>query len=304
VANDTTGLFHTIVAATSQAAAHLQYRNAFLDAIYWDYQPIVAIPYSTLTVVIPTVSEGDVTDIGNGPINPTDTRNSTASIVLDKHFSTSFVIKSWEQIRTPVQLRDKYIAPRLEAFKRKMNRGIAELVNTTNFATYTLISGSGADVFDRADIAGAWANLAGAGVPVDDSGNMSLITNVTAYSKMLAATTFNQESIVGVSEAEAVQRRAVIEQQYGARVYWDQHIGVYNSGKQPGILMHRYAMAGVTADPASNPDIDETTIMVGKVPLQVQMEYSLKDQGHIVHMHAYWGIKVVRADFGSLIETA
>src|SRR4051812_38342347 len=113
-------MFQTLLTAATDAAAILRFRNAFLDAIYWDYQPIVAVPYQNLTVIVPTVSEGDVVDIGGGPLQPTDTDHGTATITLDHHFSSSFVVKSWDQIRTPVDLQKKYIAPRFEALKRKM----------------------------------------------------------------------------------------------------------------------------------------------------------------------------------------
>lgn len=310
MANSTGGLFHNMLAAATQASQHLTFRNAFFSRIYWDYHPIVAIPYQSITVTIPTVNEGDVVDIGGGPIQPTDTAHGTAQIELNMHFSTSFTIPTWDQMRTPEVLARKYVTPRMEALKRKMNRSIAQLVTTTNFATHALVSGSGADVFDRADLGAAWGNLAAVGVPVDDTTNLNLVTNVTAYQKMLAATAFASESTVGVTAAEAAQQRAVIERQFGAGVYWDQHIAVFNAGKQPGIFFHRYAIAGVTANPpaAASGDVDEMTVMVGEagnqVPVQIQMQYSLRDQGTLVHIHCYWGVKVVRPEYGALLETA
>lgn len=305
MANDTASLFQTLVAATSVASEHVKYRNAFLDAIYWDYQPVVATPYQTLNVLIPTVSEGDVADIGAGDLTPTDTDHDPVAIVLDRHYSSSFVIKAWDQVRTPVALAQKYIEPRLEALKRKINRSIAELVTTTNFATYSLISGSGADVFARADIAGAWNNLAGGGVPVEDTRNMTFITNTLAYSNMLASTSFTSEAVVGVTEAEASLQRAVLANQFGARVLYDQHIANYNSGKQAGIYMHRHAIAGVTADPPpSGQGVEEMAMMLGPVPVQVQMQYSLINQGWLINIHCYWGVKVARAAYASLLETA
>lgn len=305
MANTTTGLFQTLVAGMSQAAEHVKFRNAFLDTIYWDYQPVVATPAKDLNVIVPTVSEGDVTDIGGGVLQPTDTDHSSVTITLDKHFSSSFVIKDWDQVRTPVALSQKYLQPRLEALKRKMNRSIALLVNTTNFADYTLVSGSGADVFARADLATCWYNLTNAGVPVDDTANLFFITNPLAYSNMLASTAFTQESLVGVSAAEAGLQRAVLFNQYGATVMYDQHIANYNSNKQAGILFHRYAIAGVTADPpAGGPGVDEMSMMIGPVPVQVQMQYSMKDQGWLINIHCFWGVKVVRSAYASLLETA
>ena len=307
MANTTTGLFQTLVVpATAEAAQNLVYQNAFLGAIYWDYQPITAVPYQTLNVPIPDVSEGDVSDIGAGTINPTDTAHTNVAITLDRHFSSSWVVKDWDKIRTPQDLATKYVSPRLEAMKRKMNRSIAELVTTTNFATYSLISGAGADVFQRADLSGCWKNLAGQGVPLDDNQNLSFLTNVTAYGNMLGDSNFSQESIVGVSAATAAQQQAKLMPLLGARPYFDQHIAAYNSGKQPAIFMHRYAIAGVSADPPSaGGAVQEINFTIAdKVPVQLQFGYSIEHVGWLFHLHCYWGVKVARADFGSLTETA
>lgn len=306
MANDTSGLFQTLVAAATMASENVKFRNAFLSTIYWDYRPVEAAVGRSLEINIPTVSEGDVTDIGSGDLQPTDTDHDNVTITLDKHFSSSWIIKSWDQIRTPENLATKYLQPRLEALKRKMNRSIAQLITTTNFATHTLISGSSADVFDRADIASAWQNLFDAGVPVDDTANMAFVTNGTAYGKMLAATAFTSEAVVGVNASEASLQRAVLFNQYGAMVIPDQHIAVYNSGKQPGIFFHRHAIAGVTANPpSSGPGIDEMSMMVGtNVPVQFQAQYNMLKQGWVFNLRCFWGVKVVRAAYGSLLETA
>jgi hypothetical protein len=302
--NSTGGLFHTMLAATSIAAEHTQFRNAFLDRIYWDYQPVAAIPFSTLTVAIPTVSEGDVSDIGGGPLTPTDTAHGTANISLDRHFSSSFVIKSWDKVRTPADLSKIYLAPRFEALKRRMNRSIAQLVTVANFGNYTLVDGATDGVFARTEIGTAWANLTNAGVPTDDLPNMSLITNVAAYSGMASATAFSSEAVVGLPAAEAAQQRALILPQFGARVVYDQHIANINAGKEIGILMHKYAIAGVTANPpTSDNSIEEMTVMLGDVPVQVQMQDSIIHQGTVVNIHCFWGVAVVRSDFGALLET-
>jgi hypothetical protein len=302
--NPTAGLFQTLVAATSAASSHLRFRNAFVDAIFWDYQPIAASPYTTLNVTIPSVSEGDVVDAQGGPYQPTDTAHSSVPITLDKDFTSSFIIRNWDEVRTPENLREKYIQPRLEGMLRKVNRTLAQLVTTGNFNTHTLISGAGADVFARADLTGAWRNLASVGVPVEDSGNLSFVTNPTAYANMLADSNFVQESIVGVNAAQVAQQRAMLLTQYGANVMYDQHITAFNSGKQPGILMHRFAVAGVTVDPQSNAEFRRILFVRPNLPVLVEMGYSLENRGWLIGMTCQWGLKVVRPEFGSLVETA
>ena len=130
MANDTAGLFQTLVApAAATAAQHLVFQNAFLRAIYWDYKPVVASPYKYLSVTVPTVSEADVADIGAGGLTPTDTAHSAFTITLDRHFSSSWVVKSFDDIRSPQDLSAKYIAPRLEALKRRIEAALGQLLD-------------------------------------------------------------------------------------------------------------------------------------------------------------------------------
>ena len=307
MANDTAGLFQTLVApAAATAAQHLVFQNAFLRAIYWDYQPVVASPYKDLSVTVPTVSEADVADIGAGGLTPTDTAHSAFTITLDRHFSSSWVVKSFDDIRSPQDLSAKYIAPRLEALKRRMNRSIASLITVANFGTYSLISGAGADVFQRADLAGCWKNLAGAGAPLDDAANLFFRTTTTAYGNMTSDTTFAQEAIVGINDSQIAYQQARLAPLLGATVVWDQHLSNYNAGKEAGIFMHRYAIAGVTADPPSSGGaVQEMTMLIAdKVPVQLQFAYSLPDQGYLFNLHCFWGVKVTRPELGSLTETA
>jgi hypothetical protein len=318
--NPTTGLFQTLVAAASDAAESLQYKNAFVDAIYWEHKPTVATPAQTLNVIIPTVDEADVTDIGSGPINVTATDHNSVSILFDKHFSTSFVIKAWDQARTPEDLKRKYLAPRFEALLRKVNRTIASVCNTTNFGTsatpvagYALASGASTSYFTRVDINQCWTNLVNAGVPTDDEANMFFITGPTSYGKMLTDQTMSYQYIVSDNAAREAQQKASLSMILGARPVYDQHFEADRAAlgftHYPGVLMHRYAIAAVTAQPApldpSGSFVQESIVWLkNKLPVQLQMVPSVEQGGTIVHLHCYWGVKAARADFASLIDSA
>ncbi len=321
MANPTTGLFQTLVAGMSRASANLTYANAFIDAIYWDYKPVVATPQTTLNVIIPTVDEADVTDIGSGALNVTDTDHNLVQIPYDKHFSTSFVIKAWDQARTPQELERTYLTPRLEALKRKINRSIALVANTTNFGTgatpipgYALLTGGTAVYYLRADIGTAWKQMVDQGVPMDDESNLFFITSPTAFAGMLGDTSMSYQYIVGQEAAVAAQQRARLQILWGAEPRYDQHygqLGVVNgftTAHQPGILMHRYAIAAVTSQPpkSDNPAVQESIHWIGNnnIPVQMQVGYSMEKQGTLVNLHCYWGVKAARPDFASLIQTA
>ena len=306
--NPTTNLFQTVVAAASAASESLRFKNAFVDAIYWDYQPIPATPYTTLNVIIPTVNEGAVVDIQSGPIQPVDYSFNPTSITLAKNFSVSFVVKSWDQIRTPVDLQRIFIQPNMEALLRKINRSIVALFTAANFPNYTLFTGTSATASDlsRGDIGTAWQNLVNAGVPIDtDQDNAFLLVNPLTYSTMLADQSFIYQYIVSESTAVEAQQRARLRAIFGAEVAYDQMLAPFNAGHQPAILMHRYAVAAVTANsPPGGPNVEETYIMLkNKVPVQIQMGYSMQDQGWVLHMHAMWGLAVVRPEMASLFQT-
>jgi hypothetical protein len=131
---------------------------------------------------------------------------------------------------------------------------------------------------------------------------------VNSYGNQIADANFLQSYVVGEKAAVDVQQRAKLFAQYGCEVRFDQHMttGLFTSGKEPGVLMHRYAIAAVTAPPhpSEDPSVKEFVFKLkGQLPVQVQMQYSLKDQGHIVHAHCWWGVKVARPELGSLINS-
>jgi hypothetical protein len=322
LSNTTTGLFQTLVAASTAAADNLKYANSFVDAIYWEHKAVVATPATTLNVIIPTVDETTVTDIGSGALATTDAAHNSVQVPYDKHFSTSFIIPAWDQARTPQDLERTYMRPRFEALLRKVNRTIATLFNTTNYGTgatpvagYALATGGTAGHFVRADLNACWQNMVQQGVPMEDESNLFFLTSPAAYGGMLNDQTMSYQYIVGSDSAIAAQQRAKLALIFGASPRYDQHFSListslgFTAGKQPGVLMHRYAASAVTAQPAATDQqqaaVEEQVIWLKDVlPVQVQMGYSLRDQGTIVNIHCYWGCAVSRPDFASLIQTA
>jgi hypothetical protein len=308
LANSTASLFQTVVAAANSASESLKFKNSFADAIYWDYQPVVATPYTVLNVIIPTVNEGAVVDIQSGPIQPMDYSYNPTSITLNRNFSVSIVVKDWDKVRTPADLQRIFIQPNLEALLRKINRTIVGLFNATNFPNYSLFTGTSATASDiaRADVGTAWQNLVNAGVPVDtDQENVRLLVNPLTYSTMLSDSNLIQQFIVGDTAAVAAQQKARLASIYGATVDYDQMLVPFNAGHQPAILMHKYAVAAVTANPPpGGSNVMETYIKLkGQIPVQIQFAYSLQDQGWIIHLHTMWGVAVVRPEMASLFQS-
>lgn len=302
MANTLDNLFQTLLAATNDSARVLKFQNTFIESIFWGNEPVAAAPYTTLNVIVPTVDESDVNDIGGGPLQPSDTRHGGFPVSLNKRFSTSFIVKTWDQGRSAADLRSIYVDARLEAFARKINRTIAAIVNTTNFANYTIISGAGADKFERADLTNAWVNLANIGAPME---RLNLTTSALAYGNMLGDSNFINQYIVGDTAAVAAQQRAKLMTLYGANVRYDQHLEKFNSGKEPGVMYHPYAIAGLRREPTMlGSPVNESVVNVFGIPVLVQMEPQMKDGGWLVNYEAWWGVAPARTELATLLQTA
>ena len=311
MANTLTGLFETrVIPAGIAAAQALQYTKASLRAIYWDYKAEGGEIGQTMNVNVPVVNSGDSIDIGSGPLSPSDTTSVAYPIVLSHHCSASFVIKSWDKIRTPVMLQELYLQPKLEALLRQANGYVTSLFTAANFGSYTTVTGAGSGastVFNRTQLTQMWANLAGSGVPVYQPNNLAFLTHPGPYGGMLADTNFFQAYVVGEGAAiDALQRGSLVPT-LNAKVLFDQQVAASGTGNYVGIMLHRYAIAGVCAPPPSNEElgqVQEVTIYpVAEAPnfaVQIQMAYSIKDQGTVINIHTNLGFAVIRSEFGSI----
>jgi hypothetical protein len=307
VANELSGIFETLVIpAAVEAAESLKFTKATLGSIFWDYQSTHGSIGQTLNVNVPVVNQGDTVDIGSGPLQPSDTDHNTVAIVIADHPSVSFVIKSWDKVRTPVQLRTLYMQPKLESLLRYCDQLLTSQITASNFGVFSAHHSTITNEFGRADLASMWANLAQEGAPVYQREHMCFLTNPIAYSSMFADTSFFQAFVVGETAAEQAQQRALIVPQLNCTVKFDQQIGQTTSGQQLGLMFHRYAIAGLCVIPPSNTGvgpIEETYIRpVAEAPnfvVQVQAQYSIMEQGTVINMHAMLGTKVVRPEYGS-----
>lgn len=311
MANDTSGLFQTLTIASSMATEHLKFQNTFLSSVYGEHRPIQAATGETFNIIVPTVDMADVQDVGDQGLTFADSKHTNTQVQISNNYATSWIVKNWTQVRTPVDLARLYIAPKIEGLLRRVNADLAGLVTTTNFSTHSITSGSGADVFDRADPLGAWTKMANVGAPVDDMENMFFITNPAGYAALLGDSDWTQESIVGASQAQQATQFARLRMLFGANVKWDQQLAAYNSGKIPAVLMHRAAIAMITALPVSVPEEfrGQSTMInyvnVGNgITVKLESAYSMERQGLMMSAGFAFGCKVARPEYGALVETA
>ena len=148
----------------------------------------------------PLAADRHVGQHGLDPVQPQD--------------SVSFVIRDWDQVRTPLKLADLFLKPKLEALLRKVNRRVANFFTATNFNVSTTISGVGTAKFARGDFAAAWTALTNLGCPTEEEGDLFFLTSPTAYANTAADTTFNQQFVVGESAAIQAQQKGRLVDQF------------------------------------------------------------------------------------------
>lgn len=307
MANTTTGLFQTLVLpATAQLQAPTMYKNSMVRKVYVQEQPINGTIGQTISVNIPTVTENDVIDIGAGPIQITDQTHTNTTLVVNNNASKALRIPDFTQIQTPIQLRTFYLAPAVESVLRKINRGLCNLVNTTNFNSYSSITG-GADVFTRTHLATAKANLLGSGVP-DVQNDLFFVTSQVPYMNMVADTSFWQAYQVGDLRGGEADITGRVTPLYNATIDYDQQFPQPSAGATySGLFFHRAAIAviPVVPPPENKPHVEETFYQIPGSALQfrIQFWYDPREQAWILHVHCVYAQSVIRANFGSYLVT-
>jgi hypothetical protein len=303
--NTTTGLFETLVLPAAAALqSPLMLRNSLVRKVYVQPQPVAGRVGKTINANIPTVNEGDVIDIGNGPIQITDQDHTTVPMTVNNNKSKAFKIPDFDQALTPADLRTLYLEPAIEAVTRKINRSIANLITSTNFNVHSSITG-GADTFSRANLGTAWSNLVGIGVPTTP-GDLHFVTGHVPYANMISDSSFISESVVGINAAELAQQTARLMPAYGAQIDYDPMVPQPSAGSTyAGLFFNKHAIAlvPVTLPMGDKSQVRETSYQVpgSGLTYRIQFWYSGDQQGWILHVHAVYALAVVRPNFGSYL---
>lgn len=296
--------YATLVQAGTAATGILTLPNQVVESVYTDYDSGLAQFGQTVNVVIPTVSVSNASDITNSGITGVAPGDSEVAVTLNHKYSSNRKIPSFEAVSAnPIKLAQLYIAPVIEEVVQKLNTTLAATITTTNFPTGAVTGG--ADVLTRANISSAWAQLRTVGVPMGD-GNLNLLVHPVVYGNMMSSSEFANESVVGVSQAEAANQRAVILPQYGATLRDDPHMPV-TSGAYTCILMHKYAIAlrtAVEAQPTGTAMIQTTVFPKPDLPVQLQLWFEPKDQAWYIHAYILCGFSVARATHGCVLTTS
>lgn len=302
--NTVDGLWEThIIPATAMLQQPTAFRNGMLRKIYIQPQPVPGRPGRYIEVNIPVVAEGDVVDIGSGPVQITDQDHTNVTLNVNNNKSKALRIPDFDAIRTPMDLYTFYLQPAIESVTRKINRSVCDLATSTNFNVHSSITG-GADVFTRAHVANAWSNLTSVGVPMDQG--LHFVTGNVPFSNMIATSDWISESVVGINAAESAQQRAMLMPAFGAQIDYDQQFPQPSPGATYAALMFHpaaIAMVPVTPPATGKAHVAENTFTLpgSGLTYRVQFWYDPREQAWILHVHACYALAVVRPNFGSYL---
>jgi hypothetical protein len=307
--NTVSGFYQTLVAAASEASAALVGQTKMLDCVYKDYSPVAATPGKLITINIPTTptySGGtpNIADIGVGDFTIVDVAHTAPQLNFNKHPGYAYIIRDFEQYNSPTSIRNGFLDAAIKGMAQFINLELCALVTAANFDSYTSITG-GADTFTEANFRTAWSNLAGAKVPVRDNGNLFFLTHPIPYAAMLTDDEFTADSNIGWIRADSSKRKAMLGQQWGADVDFDQDFPIPAAGVYAGLLWHRHAIALATR-PLPEPDgkvVEYTYVMWKDIPIRVMLGYNQLKAGYVVTLDAGYALGVIRKDHGSFLVT-
>lgn len=296
-----TDVRETLVKAANLAVGMIRLPNALIDCAYTEFDTTGRLG-ETVNVVYPTVDSSKATNITNGDISTSAISTGTIAVKIDQKMSSSRVVRAYDQTLSGVEQLAKFsIAPAIEEVLQQVNTNLATLITAGNFNSYAAITG-GADIFTRANLTTAWANLHGAGVPLTP-GDVFFVTHSQVYGNMMSATEFINQAIVGTNAAESVQQNGFLLPQLGARILADPAMPLPTAGMYSGLFFNRFALCLRTAlQPPMNVsgNIVETVVYPKpNLPVQIQMSEDITKQGLIIHAFSIHGVKVGRKDYGS-----
>lgn len=297
--------WETLVMAANKVSATPKYTNALLDCVFTGLEPEMGKAVGqTITIITPTVDTSTVTDIGSGSISLTDLANGSVTLSLATKMSTSFAIKSFDQVRTSAQLEEFFIGPRLESLLRKVDADLWSGVASGFASPNGTVPGTGGK-FTRAQLATAKSKLDAQGAPTDDTDNMFLICHSDVYNNTAADTTFSQQYFVGDAASQAALQRGILVPALGATLKKDQQAPLASS-VYTNLLMHRYAYGvryAIEPKLADDNFLKETIVFPKPgMPVKIQMWNDPVAQGITVHLSCVYGKAVTRSAFGVLLS--
>lgn len=311
------GFFAAVTAAANEASNALVSNTPFLDSIRVDFEPEPMQPMGTIQIVIPN-SSPSFSDVGSGAMTLNTLNSTTVNLPFNTHPAYGFQVPNWDQLRTPANIRAKFLDEGFKAGLEYLDNAIAALALPTKFTTNTRVVCATQNVITAAEITLAWQRLVDSKCPVRDMGNMFLMVGSPVYAGMLKDTTFwTPNSQVGYQIAGNIRRSALLGQQFGVWADFDTHLPTSASGSpqassKSNLMFHRNAIALALRPlaPPTAPGVLSQTVYYRNptwpsnmaIPFRVNLSYGQLALSDVISIDFGFGLAVVRPELGIVIE--
>jgi hypothetical protein len=313
------GLFQTVVAAANEACQVLTPTHALLNAIYWDHQGAEpGVLYNVINVPLPSDPAALVSDVGAGDMQVNEVTSGTVPITLSHHPQYAYVIRDFDQYRTPLRLRTLFLDGAIKGIKTDINAKACNLFTSANFPTNGVVSCAGSITMTQ--FTAAMATLSDQYVNIEDRENMSCVLPSVPYTQLLDPTTgtvgaaWTQAFIAGTKAIEETREGGKIPTAYNTRFWRDQQMptsGVSGGATTvyTGAYLHRWAVSGVTrpipTDPIAEKSCDIMYIKWDNISIRIVVSYShVPYNGPVISVEAAYGLAVTRENMAQLFTIA
>lgn len=220
MANALNAFVERLIAAAGDYNAATVGQLSYLDAVYMDVRSEVARNGQTITVNFPDF--GPLTDIGVGDLVISDVNAGSFDLTFSEHPCGAFKVADFEQYVTAPDIKEKFLDPMYKRAAEYINGRIAGLITPTNFNVNPVIQAAKPGQIAVQDQLNAWNVLANQKVPLENAGDLNLLTHNDVYRNLLGDSQWTQESLVGVMIAQQARERAQLRPAFNFLPRWDQ----------------------------------------------------------------------------------
>lgn len=266
----------------TEITALLRPQAAFLSAITWNPIPLEQKALNDVVKLNIVDTDGSVADHVASSLTTGNIDRTPTTIQLTKMPSRTVDITSYEISRLPDSpgLLDEVLKAEALKFIKYFNADIAGLFTVGNFDTSGNSDRSattGSDAVSYAQATALWTTLASRSIPVDEAGNVFMITHPQIYGGWLQDADFTKSSSIGDEYASQMRTKGQLFPINGMLPVWDTQAPITtNSGNTSytTCAFHRRAVVAQFAKPPAPLDntVYKYTEVMG-IPMMIVFKY-------------------------------
>lgn len=285
MANDLSTLMNTVAARLgTEITALLQPQAAFLSAISLNPIPEETKAVNDIVKLNIVDTDGSVVDHVASALTVANIDRTPTTIQLTKMPSRQIDLTSYEISRLPDSpgLLDEVLKAEAIKFIKYFNADLASLFTVGNFDTAGNSDRSattGADAVSYAQATALWSTLAGRNIPVEDTGNVFLVTHPVIYGGWLASDDFTKSAAIGDAYASKMRSTGELFPINGMLPVWDSQAPITtNSGNTSytTAAFHRRAVVAQFAKPPAplSTNVTHAYSRIMGIPVLMVYEYN------------------------------